>query len=181
LNLPRSMRPSLSSPDHQKSYLGSRGNGMNPSRFGIFTLGSDCASSTSSVPTTPLRLRIVLAARPVVADRRGNAVVERLVDDDDRQQAVVALGDRLVALRALPAREAHLARQLRRDLRCALGEEGRLCDRRRFRRGVPVRCLLSSQPARLASLEDGSRDIRGEIAEADEPGEIGSADAFLLG
>jgi hypothetical protein len=49
---------SLSSPDHQKSYLGSRGNGMNPSRFGIFTLGSDCASSTSSVPTTPLRLRM---------------------------------------------------------------------------------------------------------------------------
>ena len=32
-----------------------RGNGMNPSRFGIFTFGSDCASSTSSAPITPLR------------------------------------------------------------------------------------------------------------------------------
>ena len=45
-------------PEAQESYLGSRGNGTNPSRFGIFTLGSDCASSTSSVPTTPLRLRM---------------------------------------------------------------------------------------------------------------------------
>ena len=40
------------------SYFGSRGKGMNPSRFGIFTLGNDWASSTSSVPTIPLRLRM---------------------------------------------------------------------------------------------------------------------------
>lgn len=40
------------------SYFGLRGNGMNPSRFGILTLGSDCASITSFDPTTPLRLRI---------------------------------------------------------------------------------------------------------------------------
>ena len=31
-----------------------RGNGMNPSRFGIFTFGSDWASSASSAPITPL-------------------------------------------------------------------------------------------------------------------------------
>ena len=41
-----------------RSYFGLRGNGMNPSRFGILTLGSDCASSTSSAPTIPLRLRM---------------------------------------------------------------------------------------------------------------------------
>ena len=41
-----------------RSYFGLRGNGMNPSRFGILTLGSDCASSTSFDPTIPLRLRI---------------------------------------------------------------------------------------------------------------------------
>ena len=40
------------------SYFGLRGKGMNPSRFGILTLGSDCASSTSSAPMIPLRLRI---------------------------------------------------------------------------------------------------------------------------
>ena len=41
-----------------RSYFGLRGNGMNPSRFGILTLGSDCASITSFDPTIPLRLRI---------------------------------------------------------------------------------------------------------------------------
>ena len=35
-----------------------RGNGMKPSRFGIFTFGSDCASSTSSAPMMPLRSRM---------------------------------------------------------------------------------------------------------------------------
>src|SRR5262245_30588506 len=35
-----------------------RGNGMNPSRLGIFTLGSDWASRASSAPMTPLRWRI---------------------------------------------------------------------------------------------------------------------------
>jgi hypothetical protein len=34
---------------------GQRGNAVKPSRFGIFTFGSDCASSTSSCPITPLR------------------------------------------------------------------------------------------------------------------------------
>ena len=41
--------------------------------------------------------------------------------------------------------------------------------------------LVRSQPARLAPIENGSRDVRGEIAEADKPREIGWADAFLLG
>ena len=41
--------------------------------------------------------------------------------------------------------------------------------------------LVCGQPARLAALENGSRDVRGEIAEADKPREIGWADAFLLG
>jgi hypothetical protein len=41
-----------------RSYFGLRGNGMNPSRFGILTLGSDCASIRSFDPTIPLRLRI---------------------------------------------------------------------------------------------------------------------------
>jgi hypothetical protein len=50
-------------PGHKRTevrppYFGLRGNGMNPSRFGIFTLGSDCASITSFDPTIPLRLRI---------------------------------------------------------------------------------------------------------------------------
>jgi hypothetical protein len=41
-----------------RSYFGLRGNGMNPSRFGILTLGSECASITSFGPMIPLRLRI---------------------------------------------------------------------------------------------------------------------------
>ena len=41
-----------SSPDHQKSYLGSRGDGTNPSRFGIFTLGSDCARVRAFIADT---------------------------------------------------------------------------------------------------------------------------------
>ena len=41
--------------------------------------------------------------------------------------------------------------------------------------------LVCSQPARLASIEDGLRDVRGEMAEANEPREIGWAHAFLLG
>jgi hypothetical protein len=41
-----------------RSYFGLRGNGINPSWFGILTLGSDCASITSFDPTIPLRLRI---------------------------------------------------------------------------------------------------------------------------
>ena len=44
--------------DLLRSYFGLRGNGINPSRFGILTLGSDCASITSFDPTIPLRLRI---------------------------------------------------------------------------------------------------------------------------
>ena len=44
--------------DRLRSYFGLRGNGINPSRFGILTLGSDCASITSFDPTIPLRLRI---------------------------------------------------------------------------------------------------------------------------
>jgi hypothetical protein len=44
--------------DRPRSYFGLRGNGINPSRFGILTLGSDCASITSFDPTIPLRLRI---------------------------------------------------------------------------------------------------------------------------
>ncbi len=35
-----------------------RGNGMNPSRFGIRTFGSDCASTTSVAAITPLRWRM---------------------------------------------------------------------------------------------------------------------------
>ena len=41
-----------------EGYFGLRGNGMNPSRFGILTLGSDCASITSFDPTIRLRLRM---------------------------------------------------------------------------------------------------------------------------
>src|SRR5262245_43403610 len=41
--------------------------------------------------------------------------------------------------------------------------------------------LVRSQIARLAPVEDGLRDVRGEIAEADQPCEIGPADAFPLG
>src|SRR6516162_854720 len=41
--------------------------------------------------------------------------------------------------------------------------------------------LVCGQPARLAPVENGSRDVRGEIAEADKPREIGWADAVLLG
>jgi len=44
-------------PRRSTNYFGLRGNGMNPSRFGIRTLGSDCASSTSFAPMMPLRLR----------------------------------------------------------------------------------------------------------------------------
>src|SRR5215831_5094720 len=40
--------------------------------------------------------------------------------------------------------------------------------------------LVRSQIARLAPVEDGLRDVRGEIAEADQPCEIGPADAFPL-
>ena len=35
--------------------------------------------------------------------------------------------------------------------------------------------------ARLASVEDSLDDVRGEIAQADQPCEIGRADAFSLG
>jgi hypothetical protein len=41
-----------------RRYFGLRGNGMKPSRFGILTLGSDCASSTSSFPMISFRLRM---------------------------------------------------------------------------------------------------------------------------
>src|SRR6516162_2235078 len=41
--------------------------------------------------------------------------------------------------------------------------------------------LVRSQIARLAPVEDGLRDVRGEIAEADEPREIGWAHTFALG
>src|SRR6516225_5744715 len=41
--------------------------------------------------------------------------------------------------------------------------------------------LFRSQIARLAPIEDGLGDVRGEIAEADEPREIGWAHALLLG
>jgi hypothetical protein len=41
--------------------------------------------------------------------------------------------------------------------------------------------LLCCQIARLAPVEDRLGDIGGEIAEADNPGEIGSTDTFLLG
>src|SRR5262252_9979849 len=40
--------------------------------------------------------------------------------------------------------------------------------------------LVRSQIARLAPVEDGLRDVRGEIAEADEPREIGWAHALTL-
>ena len=41
--------------------------------------------------------------------------------------------------------------------------------------------LTRSQTAGLAAVEDGLHDVRGEIAEADEPREIGWADALALG
>src|SRR5215471_6557382 len=41
--------------------------------------------------------------------------------------------------------------------------------------------LVDGQIARLAPVEDGLRDVRGEIAEADEPREIGWAHTFALG
>src|SRR6516165_3502128 len=41
--------------------------------------------------------------------------------------------------------------------------------------------LVRGQIARLAPVEDGLRDVWSEIAEADESGEIGWADAFLFG
>ena len=44
--------------DRLRSYFGLRGNGMKPSRLGILTLGSECASITSFGPMIPLRLRI---------------------------------------------------------------------------------------------------------------------------
>ena len=41
--------------------------------------------------------------------------------------------------------------------------------------------LVCGQIARLPAVEDGLGDVRGEIAEADESGEIGWAHAFPLG
>jgi len=41
--------------------------------------------------------------------------------------------------------------------------------------------LVCGQIERLTAVEDGFGDIRGEIAEADEPGEIGWAHPFPLG
>ena len=41
-----------------RSYFGLRGKGMNPFRFGILTLGSDCASSASLAPMISLRWRM---------------------------------------------------------------------------------------------------------------------------
>jgi len=41
--------------------------------------------------------------------------------------------------------------------------------------------LVCGQIARLTAVEDGLGDVRGEIAEADEPREIGWAHAFPLG
>src|SRR6516162_5211826 len=41
--------------------------------------------------------------------------------------------------------------------------------------------LVRSQIARLAPVENGLRDVRSEIAEADEPREIGWAHALALG
>jgi LigXa C-terminal domain like len=50
-------RISTTQPGRSRLYCGLRGKGMNPSRFGMFTFGSDCASSISPVPMIPLRLR----------------------------------------------------------------------------------------------------------------------------
>jgi hypothetical protein len=41
--------------------------------------------------------------------------------------------------------------------------------------------LVCGQIARLTAVEDGFGDVRGEIAEADEPREIGRAHPFPLG
>ena len=41
--------------------------------------------------------------------------------------------------------------------------------------------LSAVSPRGLASIEDGLRDVRYEIAEADEPREVGWADASLFG
>ena len=41
--------------------------------------------------------------------------------------------------------------------------------------------LLRRQVSRLPSIEDRLGDIRGQIAQAHQPSEIGSADPFLLG
>jgi hypothetical protein len=41
--------------------------------------------------------------------------------------------------------------------------------------------LLWRQTARLLPIEDRLGDIRREIAEADEPGEVGPANTFPLG
>ena len=44
---------------------------------------------------------------------------------------------------------------------------------------APAACCRQS--ARLAAVEDGFNDVRGEIAEGDEPGEIGRAHTLALG
>src|SRR6516162_2821314 len=41
--------------------------------------------------------------------------------------------------------------------------------------------LVCGQIARLTAVEDGLGDVRGEIAEADEPSEVGWAHPFPLG
>ena len=41
--------------------------------------------------------------------------------------------------------------------------------------------LVRGQIARLRPVEDRLGDIRGEVAEADEPGEVGRADTLPLG
>ena len=41
--------------------------------------------------------------------------------------------------------------------------------------------LVCGQIGWLAPVEDGLRDVRSEVAEADEPREVGWTDTFLLG
>ena len=41
--------------------------------------------------------------------------------------------------------------------------------------------FVCGQIARLAPVEDSLGDVRGEIAEADDAGEVGPADPFPLG
>src|SRR3974377_1897780 len=55
------------------------------------------------------------------------------------------------------------------------------CSRRGSGRRECATSFVRSQIARLAPLENGLRDVRGEIAEADEPREVRWAHALALG
>src|SRR6516164_9180528 len=78
------------------------------------------------------------------------------------------------------ARDAAISIKLRAGIGSSKAEQGPLIVPSQ-RQARLYQQLVCGQPARLAPLENGARDVRGEIAEADKPREIGWADAFLLG